>query len=413
MIVIGDEILNGRTKDLNGSWLAKFLFKKGVELKSVRFIKDDTHEIEEALAHSMNESDIIITSGGIGPTIDDKTKKTLATFYKKKIILRDDVADIVRENYLRFGREWVQESNYYHHFPEDFEGVLNPKGLAPGLLYLTPEHKLILSAPGVPREFMAMVEEEFFPKISTLFKEKIKENFQTVVRTEGIPEEKIFFELCPTLWKDLEHFGKVSSLPHTLGIDIVISYTGTTKIHHEISEQIKAYILKTPLSPHVWQFGNASLPELVLALAKKEKVTFSFAESCTGGLLSSKITDLSGASDVFHGGVVAYDNKIKINLLNVDQSVLNKFGAVSKEVAVQMAVGLLNNFQTDYAISITGIAGPAGGTKEKPVGTVAIGYATKNKNGAYLFSFPGDRIKLKDRFSDKALLVLLELLKTS
>ena len=411
MIVIGDEILSGRTTDLNASWLSKYLFKKGLELKSLRFIRDNTEEINEALRASIKESDIVITSGGIGPTLDDKTKKTLADFFGKKIVERADVAEVVTSNYLRFGRTWAPDSNHYHFFPEDFIATANPRGLAPGIVYFSADKKLVMAGPGVPREFTEIVDLEFYPLIQKFFAGKLKENYQTVIRTQGVPEEKIFFELCPTLWKDLEVFGKVSSLPHTIGIDIVISYHGDAKAHEENNKKIKELILKTPLAPYVWQWGSESLQELILKRALELKVTFSFAESCTGGLTSSKITDLSGSSAVFYGGVISYDNSVKENLLKVKKETLQNFGAVSTETAVEMAVGARELLKTDYALSITGIAGPTGGTTEKPIGTVAIGFAAKDRSGAQLFHFPGDRIRLKERFSEKALLTLLELLK--
>ncbi|MBY0413818.1 MAG: competence/damage-inducible protein A, partial [Bdellovibrionales bacterium] len=221
MIVIGDEILNGRTSDLNGSWLSKYLFKKGLEFKSLRFIRDNTEEINAALVASMKDSDVVITSGGIGPTLDDKTKNTLAQFFNKKMTERSDVENIVLDNYARFGRTWTKATNHYHFFPDDFVATKNPRGLAPGIVHFSTGKKLIMAAPGVPREFTEMVEAEFFPLIKKYFNDRLEENFQTVIRTQGIPEEKIFFELCPNLWKELEAFGKVSSLPHTIGIDIV------------------------------------------------------------------------------------------------------------------------------------------------------------------------------------------------
>lgn len=410
MIVIGDEILNGRTTDLNGSWLTKYLFKQGLTFKSLRFIRDNTDEINQALTASLNESDVVITSGGIGPTLDDKTKNTLADFFGKKIIERSDVAKIVTENYIRFGRTWAPETNHYHFFPEDFIAVSNPRGLAPGLGYYSPKQKLVLAAPGVPREFTEMVELEFYPLIKKFFAEKIKPNSQTVIRTQGIPEEKIFFELCPQLWKELEAFGKVSSLPHTIGIDIVISYQADEIEFLKKDKLIREHVESTALAPYVWQWGNKPVNELVFEKAREKKCTFAFAESCTGGLTSSKITDLPGSSEVFYGSIISYDNSVKENVLGVKTGTLKKFGAVSAETAEEMARGVRELLKTDYAVSISGIAGPGGGSVEKPKGMVAIGYASKTKSGAHVFQFPGDRIKLKDRFSDKALLTLLELM---
>lgn len=411
MIVIGDEILSGRTTDLNGSWLSKFLFKMGLEFKALRFIHDDTDEINNALRTSLDESDIVITSGGIGPTIDDKTKKTLADFFQKKIIERQDVADIVTKNYSQFGRFWNPKQNHYHFFPEGFVATNNPRGLAPGIVYFEKvQNKLLMAGPGVPREFTEMVEEEFFPLIKNYFGNRFQANYQTVIRTKGVAEEKIFFELCPTLWSDLEKFGKVSSLPHTIGIDIVISYHGDFLAHEKTQAQINNLIQGSALSDYVWQYGNKPLNEMVLELAIIKKVTFSFAESCTGGLIASKITDLPGSSAVFMGGIVSYSNSAKIDLLEVNPKDLEDSGPVSLEVATSMAIGALKQFKTDYAVSITGIAGPTGGTPDKPEGSVVIGFATKNKSGARAFLFPGDRIRRKERFSDMALLVLLELM---
>jgi nicotinamide-nucleotide amidase len=411
MIVIGDEILNGRTQDLNASWLSKFLFKKGMDLKSVRFIRDHVDEISTSIKEALSESDIVITSGGIGPTLDDKTKSVLANYFKKQIKPREDVAEIVTNNYIRFGRVWNRESNFYHHFPEDFFAISNPLGLAPGLGFFTNDQKLIISAPGVPREFKEMVDKEFYPIIKKKFSTRLKENFQSVIRTHNIPEEKIFYELCPGLWKDLEAVGKVSSLPNSLGIDIVVSYLGNEDLFLLNEKKIKAIVSQTPLLPYVWHWGNQSLGDLILQKAKNKKCTFSFAESCTGGLTSSKITDLSGSSEVFWGSLISYDNSIKENILGVKSETLKDFGAVSIETAKEMAINARKLFKTDYAISISGITGPTGGTIEKPVGTVAIGFSTPLENGATLYLFPGDRIKLKDRFSEKALLTLLELMK--
>ena len=246
--------------------------------------------------------------------------------------------------------------------------------------------------------------------IKKYFSERFEENFQTVIRTQGVPEEKIFFELCPTLWSDLEKFGKVSSLPHTIGIDIVISYHGDAASHLVTQQKIKELIMTTPLKDNVWQWGNMNIAELVLEKAKNKKCTFAFAESCTGGLTSSKITDLPGSSAVFHGGIISYDNSVKENVLKVKTETLKNFGAVSIECAAEMARGARELLNTDFAVSITGIAGPTGGSPEKPKGTVAIGFASKDKSGAHLFHFPGDRIRLKERFSDKALLTMLELM---
>ena len=407
LLVIGDEILYGRTTDLNGAWLSKFLFNNGLYFKNMMFVRDNESDIKEALKNALNQSDIVITSGGIGPTLDDKTKKILAEYFDKKIIEREDVALIVDENYRRFGREWKRNLNFYHYFPEDFIAINNPKGLAPGLGFYV-NQKLILSGPGVPREFQAMNELEFLPIIKKFFQGKFQENQQVVIRTRTIPEEKIFNEMCPNLWNDLSKFGSVSSLPHTIGIDIVVSFNGNDKDQQNALIEIKKIISQTSLNEYVWQYGNTPLPVSILNEAKEKKLTFAFAESCTGGLCSSKITDLSGSSEVFYGSIISYDNSVKINTLNVANQTLDNFGAVSLECAKEMAIGVRNRINTDIGISITGIAGPTGGSLDKPIGTVVVGIAYKDFVESYRFQFPGDRQRLKERFSDMALYQLLE-----
>lgn len=409
MIAIGDELLNGRTKDLNAFWLGKFLFNKGLNLISMTFVPDDETKLFQTLEASMKEADIIITSGGIGPTLDDKTKKILAQYFKETLNDSPEARLITQKNYDRYNRQWKPEHNFYHMFPTNFTPINNPQGFAPGLFHKTKDNILVFSAPGVPREFRAMVEEEFYPIIQNQLDKRILTNYQSVIRTFGVPEEKIFFELCPTLWDDLEVFGKVSSLPHTLGIDIVVTHnTHNLEEYKKLDLEIIEIFKQSNIRDNIWQFGNLSINELLITKAKEKKLTFGFAESCTGGLCSSKITDVDGSSDVFWGSVISYDNSVKENVIAVSNSTLRKFGAVSVETAKEMALGLREKIKCDIAISITGIAGPHGGSDEKPVGTVCIGLSTKDKTEALKYNFRGDRLRLKDQFSDRALLVLLQ-----
>ncbi len=423
-VVIGDELLSGHTRDANGQILAKTLLKEGLALTQMIFVSDQETEIHRGLQFISNQCDIIITSGGLGPTLDDKTKLSLANYFGQQLKPRENIQDLVQKNYSRFKRDWTPSHNYYHHFPENFFGINNPKGLAPGLGYCNHRspplaQQLLLSAPGVPREFEAMLTEEMIPLIKTYFPNITVPRKEVVIRTKGIPEEKIFNELCPNLWSSLSQFGKVSSLPGSSGIDIVITVTSDqgARTQDAPEESIIEHIKSTALFPYVWQFGNLTLPQLVLNHAKEKRVTFGFAESCTGGLLSSKITDLSGASTSFMGSVISYDNTIKEKVLSVPNESLKNFGAVSVEVAEAMAIGALNVLNTDYAISLTGIAGPTGGSVEIAVGTLAVGFSIKIRqtaqftSGAKKFHFVGDRLRLKERFAEEGLYTLLELLR--
>ena len=410
LIVIGDEILNGRTRDINAHWLSTFLFVEAYDLKTVHFIKDHEESIKKTLDYVFNQEQcqLVITSGGLGPTIDDKTKNVLAQYFQMNIVEHQKAKEIVINNYERFGRSWTPELNHYHFFPEKMTALNNPVGLAPGLFWQNGQGQIIACAPGVPREFQEMVKLEIIPKANHLLKKSQLKNFQVVIKTQGIPEEKIFNELCPTLWQELEAFGKVSSLPQTIGIDIVVSLFCDEKKFEQVQIDIHKIIKQSPLEQYVWQLGDHSLPDLVFKRAQEHKLKMAFAESCTGGLIASKMTNISGASEVFWGSIVCYDNSIKKNVLGVTEKSLQSFGAVSEEVACEMAIGVLKLCQVDIAVAITGIAGPTGGSFEKPVGTVVIATAKKISHDKITtqvnrYQFPGDRMRLKERFAEKAL----------
>jgi nicotinamide-nucleotide amidase len=408
LIIIGDEILSGRTQDINTKFLGEFLLKQGHKLTKVITIGDDPETMREAFLKATGEAQLVLTSGGVGPTLDDLTKKVSAETFGKKLIESKEAEQVVVDNYLRFGREW-NKKNSYHIFPEDYEAIANPSGLAPGLLYFDPNKKFAIAhAPGVPREFRDMVKEKILPRVETVLGKNAQLIKQFCVRTHSVPEEVIFFKMCPDLWAQLEKFGKVSSLPHVVGCDIIVSYDAE-KFPHAVID-LKNIFQATPLVPNIWHWGNESLPEIILKKVLEQKINIGFAESCTGGLTSSRITDLAGSSNIFKGSIIAYANEIKINQLGVSPKTLEKFGAVSVECALEMAIGAQKNLGVDLAISFTGIAGPDGGTVEKPVGTVCIGWCYKNISGSEKFEFKGDRLKLKERFSERGLLKILQLL---
>ncbi|WP_372655388.1 nicotinamide-nucleotide amidohydrolase family protein [Halobacteriovorax sp.] len=409
LLIIGDELLAGRTRDLNGHWLSKYLPSVGLKLKQIKIINDNEAEIKASIVELYETVDIIITSGGLGPTKDDITKNTLAEHFQKELIFDDKSIELIKNLYAKFNKEWMPSKNAYHYYPTDFELLDNLNGYAPGLLY-SKKGKTILSAPGVPREFKSMVENTFVPKLKEIYSD---DSFQVTdlfsIRTRGVPEEVIFGELCPTLWEDLSEIAKVSSLPNLLGIDIVLYFNQEDR--NTTISKAKTIIESSPLKDYVWQYGNLELEELIVKEALEKNLTIGFAESCTGGLTSSKITDIPGSSQIFHGSIVSYANSVKTNLLKVNTSTLVNFGAVSVESAKEMALGARNALECDIAISYTGIAGPGGGTPIKPVGTVGIGWATKRENSSTLLYHKGDRLGLKERFSRSGLFKLLELIR--
>ncbi|MCO4795159.1 MAG: nicotinamide-nucleotide amidohydrolase family protein [Bacteriovoracaceae bacterium] len=410
-IGIGSELLYGRVSDSNGPWLASFCSEYGFELQGITICNDTKESITEVVMRGLNRSDILFISGGLGPTEDDMTKKVLSEIFKEKVEQSVIAEKIVASNYERLNKSWTPDWNHYHFIPTHFIPFDNPKGLAPGLGYKT-ENSMLFCAPGVPKEFRSMVKDVFFPYIveKTSFKAVTKK--QITVRTHSVPEEVIFNELAPNLWKDLSKVGSLSSLPQTMGIDLVLTLPSDSNFENSL-EEVKNIINKTELHKNVWQWGNISLEEFIIQTFNNQNLTFSFAESCTGGLSGHRMTDVPGSSSSFLGSCVTYSNSSKNSILNVPNKLIDQFGAVSTEVAKEMANGGLKKFDSDISISWSGIAGPTGGTKSKPVGTLALGWATKDGiSGSEIFNYNGNRDWLKKRFSEKGLFKLLELSKS-
>ena len=406
LLIIGDEILNGRTIDKNTKWLGQFLEQCGLNLSTVKIIDDNQQSIINGITSLSKTHDILITSGGIGPTKDDLTKECLALYLNETLVDSEEAAIIAKTNYLRINKEWNKSFNNYSFIPASVIPINNPTGLAPGLVYQN-NINTILCAPGVPSEFSTMIETEFSSYILEHEKYVSKNISKITFRTYKIPEE-VVFSTIPNLWEDLSSFGKVSSLPHIAGVDVILTLENNDS--DQTLEQIKSFESVQKLLEHTWQIGNKTLPEYVVLQAIKKKITFSIAESCTGGLISSRITDVPNSSKVFLGSTINYSNKSKEDLIGVSPETITNFGAVSEETAQEMANGVLNKFNSDLSISTTGIAGPSGGSLEKPVGTLAIGSCTQKETKSFLINTAGNRVRLKEKFSEYALFQLLDLI---
>lgn len=408
LIVIGNELLNGKTQDINTIFLAKLLTKNGLTLRQVKIIEDNQDSFSQAIDSSLEAADVVITTGGLGPTKDDLTKTMLAHYFHKDISFDQKALDITLEHFTRYNREYDEQTMHYHKIPKDFSALLNPTGYAPGLMHELKSEQLIFSLPGVPLEFQSMLESQVLSHIESKSKNELFIEYLTI-KTWKLPESKIFNDIVPGLWEQLLKYGDVSSLPHPLGVDIGIKLTcatqqGLTKQKTEILSLLNS----TSLKENIWHIGNLNLEELIVKEAKEKKLTIGFAESCTGGLCASRITNVSGSSSIFWGSIVSYANEVKIKSLNVSKETLDNHGAVSEQTALEMSLGAQKNLQVDIAISTTGIAGPNGGSAEKPVGTVGIGIASKKTQASQIYNFNGNREMLKVRFSQIALMTLLE-----
>ncbi len=409
VIIIGDELLSGIISDRNGPYLARWLFSQGIQLENLKVIGDDKKKLHQVLSEAWACSDLVITTGGLGPTQDDKTKHALGDFFGGNLLENQAAKTILVRQYQRFDREWSPEHNAYHLIPEGFFPIENPCGFAPGL-GLQQEGKLLLAAPGVPRELKAMVEEVWPELLQKTFPQHGQQLQRLTIKTHGVTEEHLFGELAPNLWEQLSPFGKLSSLPQIMGVNLVLTFQGNAQEKLDRLEQVKELLQKGPLKDHIWQWGELPLPHFLLQKFREKKLTLGLAESCTGGFTSHRLTDIPGASEVLMGSAVTYSNQAKTSLLNVSPQTLQEFGAVSRETAQEMAQGALNSFQADWGLSFSGIAGPSGGTATKPVGTVAIGLAGKGISQAQIHHFKGNRQRLKERFSEQGLFSLLKLI---
>ncbi|MFP5490723.1 MAG: nicotinamide-nucleotide amidohydrolase family protein [Bacteriovoracia bacterium] len=406
MLVIGSELLQGKIADANTPWFAQYLRAWNTTLTSVLITHDEPVALKKALTQIFETCDAVICSGGLGPTLDDITKASLGDFFHRSMKTSAHFQEVAKNNYARMGRELALD-HAYNFAPEGFTTLNNPSGFAPGL-YFAEKGKSVFALPGVPKEFRDMLSEHF----PALMGKSLEQNEKMQLlnfRTRGVPEEKIFFELCPGLWDELVQFGSVSSLPHVLGVDVGVTIKAMTDSELSVKAQnVSEIIKKSPLKNHLWHEGFSSLEEVIMQKALAKKLTISFAESCTGGLCSHRLTQVSGISQVFWGSVVSYDNSVKEKVLHVKADTIQKHGAVSEHVAMEMAQGVRLNLKTSIGVSLTGIAGPMGGTEEKPVGTVWIGFSTAEKTYAKKFQFKGDRENLKLRFSQMAFYELLD-----
>lgn len=405
LIIVGNELLNGKIEDRNTHYLATELYNRGHKLRKVHIIGDDEKLYFEALDAAFSHSEVVVTTGGLGPTKDDLTKEILGRYFDCKNEYSESAEKIALSHFTRGNREYDKNKFPYHFLPTGFEAIYNPAGYAPGL-YFSDGKRTVFATPGVPTEFQAMLTDEIFPKLTETRDEIIK---HIIVKTWKVPESKIFYELAPDLWDKLSPLGEVSSLPHLVGVDIGVKLIEKDPaVILEKEKQIIELIKETPLKDYIWHIGPGTMEEIIIKEAKDKGLTIGCAESCTGGLVASKLTDISGSSAVFWGSVVSYANEVKMKSLNVSEKTLIDHGAVSEQTALEMAEGAKDHLGVDITVTTTGIAGPGGGSKEKPVGTVGIGIATPKSSSSKIYYFSGTRKSLKERFARVALMKLLE-----
>ena len=407
IITIGDEILIGQIVDTNSAWMAQKLNLAGVKVKQITSVSDDRQHILDTLYQASERADLILITGGLGPTKDDITKKTLADYFQTGFRTDSDALKNVERIFARYHVPVSDINKKQAEVLENCTTLLNLNGTAPGM-WIENKNKIYISMPGVPFEMMYMMEELVIPKIKEKF--KLPNIYHHTILTAGIGES-IVAEKISDVEDSLPEHIKLAYLPKLGLVRLRLSGSGSDaeKLNLEILTYSKS--ITDLIGEYVIIESDIALEKVILDLMESKGLSLSTAESCTGGYISHLITQQSGSSKVFVGGAVCYSNPLKMDMLGVSEQTLSDFGAVSEQTVIEMAIGAKSEYKSDYSISVSGIAGPDGGSTEKPVGTVWIAISGKTKMISKKFSFGNKRIQNIERSAISALTLLFKLLK--
>ena len=371
IITIGDEILIGQVVDTNSAWMAKELSKNGIEVTKISSISDEAGEIIDTVKAAMKRSPLVLMTGGLGPTNDDITKKTLSDYFGMNLVQDDELYQKIQNRLSKYGIPMNRFNREQALIPDGARIIPNNFGSAP-CMWFEKDNSVLASMPGVPFEMKGIMQNGLISAIKKYF--STPEIVHKTIMTEGIGESVLSDMLSD--WEDnLPKNMKLAYLPSPGKVRLRLSIKGNNK--EELEELVKLEVekLQKLLPNNIFAYDDQAIEEIVAKLLLAKGKTISTAESCTGGYIAHLITSHAGSSAYFKGGVVSYSNEIKENVLGVNSDILEKYGAVSQHVVEQMAIGAKKILNTDYAVATSGIAGPDGGTEEKPVGTVWIAVA--------------------------------------
>jgi len=398
IIAVGSELLTPTKVDTNSLWLTERLNEIGVEIELKTIVGDDPARLEETIRDAVGRSDIVIVTGGLGPTEDDVTRQVSAVAVGRELVYLQELEDDLRERFRRWGREMPEINKRQAWVIQGAEVLPNPNGSAVGMMLDTGRSRLIV-LPGPPRENQPMFTGFVLPKLAesagaVVFRKR-------VIKVSGIGESALDEQIAPiySLYANV----RTGVLFNKSDVEVHLTASAASAAEADsINERLAAKIAER-LGVAVFSTDGEEMEEVVGRLLRRRRETVSVAESCTGGLVGHRITEVSGASDYFPVAITAYANEMKTLLLGVPPELIEQFGAVSKEVAEAMASGMRERAGTDYAVSVTGIAGPTGGSDEKPVGTVFVGYADDGQVRSLHLKLPGDRYLVRWRASQAAL----------
>jgi len=402
IISIGDELLIGQVVNTNASWLAENLNLAGIKVSRISVLPDDANELLSGLSEALERSDLIIATGGLGPTKDDITKNVLCQLFGSKLVMSQEILKEIEIFFSKRGYILTEENRKQAEIPDNCIPLHNSIGTAPGL-WFEKENKIFVSVPGVPFEMKELFTNRILPRLNNLGISSFI--MHKTILTQGLGES--FLAGLISNWEDhLPANLKLAYLPQPGIVRLRLTAEGNDKTALSLLIKEKIEELKVIIGKYIFGYDNDTLESIVGSLLKNSGKTLSTAESCTGGYIAHLITSVPGSSEYFKGSVITYANEIKTGFLDVKVETLIHYGAVSEETVIQMAENIRKKFRTDYAVAVSGIAGPDGGTEEKPVGTVWIAIATPGKTLSKKFLFGDNRLRNIQRASLTALNLL-------
>ncbi|MFP4229177.1 MAG: competence/damage-inducible protein A [Salinivenus sp.] len=399
LLTVGDELLIGQTTNTNAAWLGEELSQMGVAVDRTVTVGDAEERIRAELDRAYQRARLVIVTGGLGPTHDDLTREAVASYFDAPLQTDDEILSRIRRYYEHRNRQMPSAATKLAQVPTGFEVLNNPVGAAVGLWY-EEAGRLLAVLPGIPEEMKGIFRAEVRPRLAT--RDSLQERVHRTLVTSGIAESSLQ-ERLGVLDDMLDAHTDLAYLPSTSGVRLRLT-ASTDGVQDPATrlDRLEAYI-RERVGEHVIGTGEVTLEEVLGDQLRSGQLTIATAESATGGLIGHRLTAVGGASKYYVGSVVAYANRVKQRVLNVTDDALEQFGAVSEAVAVQMAEGVRRALDADVAIATTGIAGPTGGTPEKPVGTVWLGYADAHQSRAVRRQFVEDRTLNKKLFASAAL----------
>ncbi len=400
IITIGDEILIGQTLNTNAGYIGGKLTDLGVHIQKTSVVGDVEEDVMNEFEAAFNSADVVLVTGGLGPTHDDITRRCITKFFETQLVCNEDVLYDIKEMFKKRGRELTKINEDQAFVPEIAEVIRNYRGTAPGM-WIEKDKKIFVSMPGVPYEMEAMINDVVIPRLKEKLEGNGKIKLMKNLMTTGIAESTLYEKLDNL--DDILSEAKLAFLPSQYGVKMRVS------VEAESEEEAKDKLLhaeqkiRGKVGRYIYGINEETLEEVLVRLLIDRGLTLATAESCTGGLISHRITNVSGSSNCFERGLITYSNGAKVELLKVDEDLIQNFGAVSLEVCRQMAEGVRAVSGTDIGLAVTGIMGPTGATENKPVGLVYIGVCDENICTAKEFRFGDDRIMNKERTSQAAL----------